>query len=642
MHMSPLRYIYQYEIAAIFLCVIIILILIRRRCLKNHRNILFLFLVLSELFSAGLDVAANIMINTIEMGGSVNVQALALVQGTFLFAHNLMPLMFFYYVLALIGKTRSKGFYIAIFVPCLVVLMLVATNWLTNWVFYFDDAQSYTHGWAIYVLYAIAFSYMIAASIYALIYRKAMPKGYSQLTVLFIAVAAIATIIQFFFESLMIEIFVCTVVLLLMAVNFETEESRRDPTTRLYNRAAFLTEAERAFYSGEKREILIIKLGDIHRLNMINGAKNIDAILRQVGDFFLHLSAESNCYDCGEGNMAIPFKSVEKLEIAFSLIKDRLSRVFGNEITEVLFEPLYIRINMPKEAKTLQELVLLLDSPYTQAGEEGVEALNRLLREVEVEAAIERAIEEDSVLVYYQPIYSRNKKRINSAEALCRINDSKLGFLSPAEFIPIAEKSGKIGQLGLQIFRKVALLQSKVDFTSLGLDYIEVNLSALQVLDPNLYANFSEIAKRYNMPSSFINFEITESAFIENMDAVVKTMQRFIQDGFSFSIDDFGTGYSNFSYLYDMQFHIVKIDKSILDKTSESSVALSTLVSMIGMLKNLSLEVLQEGVESLEQEQMLLENGIDYVQGYYHSMPIPEDEFIDFLMKHNATEAALA
>ena len=633
--MSPLKYFYEYEFAAIFVCLVTILILIHRHCLRNRRNILFLLLVLCELISAGLDAAANIMINTLDVGGEVNMVALNWVNGIFLFTHNVMPVLFFIYANALIRKFKSVWFYVIACLPAVFALSMLCTNGATHWVYYFDEANEYCHGWAIWALYGSAFLYMIVTTIEAIVFRPALPKGYSGLIILFIGTAAAATIIQLIFTPWMVEIFVCSVVLFVMAVNFETEESRRDPTTRLYNLSSFLSDADALVGNRFPREILIVKLADMHRLNISYGAQSVNAALKDVGSFCLHQNNKYRFYDCGEGNIVIPLMGYNQMADLMDLLREGFAKPFGHEHNQIRFDPTYIRLEIPSQAKTVQEIILILDAPYVSGGVKGVEVLERLKREAEVEAAIERAIENESVLVYYQPIYSCKLKRINSAEALCRIRDEKLGYLSPAEFIPVAEKNGQIAKLGLQIFRKVAQLQSRVNFKALGLDYIEVNLSSLQIIDPTLYATFQEIIKRFNVPPSFINFEITESAFIENQQVVTGMMNRFISDGFVFSIDDFGTGYSNFTYLYDMPFHIVKIDKSILDSAMTSEVAQKTLSSMIKMLKDLSFQVLQEGVEDQQQTDMLSEFGIDYIQGYYYSKPIPAAEFVEYLKKEN-------
>jgi EAL domain-containing protein (putative c-di-GMP-specific phosphodiesterase class I) len=204
-------------------------------------------------------------------------------------------------------------------------------------------------------------------------------------------------------------------------------------------------------------------------------------------------------------------------------------------------------------------------------------------------------------------------------------------MISPLEFIPIAEGSGKIIPLGEQVFDKVLSLFDQHHIQDYGIDYIEVNLSPLQVRDPTIVERFHSIMEKHDVSPSHINFEITESSFIDNPTLVLSIMNQFIQEGFAFSLDDFGTGYSNFHYLYDMKFKIIKLDKSILDKASDSAIASKTLFYMIEMLKDISFQVLQEGVERQEQEEKLFEYGIDYIQGFYHSKPLPEEEFLSYM-----------
>ncbi len=632
--MSDLRFIYQYEIAAIILCVTTIIILLHRKSLQNRKNIIFIFLVVVTLLSAIFDAISNIMINDIARNKEVNMPALEAMISIFLLVHNLTPFLFFIYVSEMIGKIRNrKKLYLIYSIPYIVIALLIITNHWTTWVFYFSASNEYLHHFAIYIVYAVAFGYLVLALIQGARYRKALPKGYAFLVAMFIVLAVIAIAIQFFVERFVIEIFISSLVLLVMAFNFETEEQSRNAVTRLYNSSAFLIETERCLYNKRNYDLLIIKIADLRRLNTINGVKVVDGILAKVGQFFL--SAKHNRYfDCGGGNICAIFDNKEDLNEAINVIKERFKKPFTNDNINMLFTPLYFCLSMPDEVSTIKEISLLLEDDYQNRNEDGIVALNRLKREVAIEEAIQRAIDNDTLLAYYQAIYSNSTKSINSAEALARIDDPILGFLSPVEFIPVAEKSGKISQLGLLILERVCQFYNKHDVKKLGLDYIEVNLSALQIIDPSIYDSIMSLIKKYNVPASFINFEITESALIENSEVVIEIMDKLIKEGFSFSLDDFGTGYSNFTYLYDMKFNIVKIDKSILDKTINNQTASKTLISMIGMLKDISFRVLQEGVETASQEDLLIKNGIDYIQGYYYSHPIPEDDFIKYLESH--------
>ncbi len=634
--MSELRYIYQYEVVAVILSIISALVLLSRKNLKRRKNKLFFVILILTALSGIFDVIADILINTLEKEISsgapitINMQLLYFVQGGFLFVHNITPFVWFAYINTMVYKYKNRKLFFAITsIPCLAVLLMILTNPFTNLVYYFDN-YVYTHGKGMFLLYAIAAIYIIVSLIQTIKYWSILPKGHAGFVLAFSLVTILGIVLQSIISNLLIELFFESISLFFMTFTIETEIQTRNPITKLYNQPSFMYETKRSIFHHTEREAVLLKLADIGHLNSTMGVDVVTRAMSEVGAFFMKLE-NGRFFDCDNGNIGMLFDNKKIRDATMEVIKDRFEKPFGDNKNHILFSPSIIYLSMPKDISSVEEMSMIVNAPYVRKGQYDKEVLSVLKRRLEVEEAIQRAIDNESLWVYYQPIFSKSENKINSAEALARIIDDKLGFISPAEFIPIAEKSGKIIQLGELVFKKV--LQFCVDNKDAvkDLEYIEVNLSAIQLFDPDLYDSFSNIMKEYDVPSSFINFEITESAFIENQDSVLSAMDKFQKDGFTFSLDDFGTGYSNFSYLYDMKFKIVKLDKSILDKADNNIDADKTLGVMISMLQGIHFKVLQEGVESKEQEDKLFDYGIDYIQGYYHSKPLPEKDFLAFI-----------
>ena len=642
--MSNLHYIYQYEVVAVIISLFAAVILIFKTKLRSKKNIIFFLVLITTALSGAFDVIADILFNTIEIQraagivSDVNIPLLSFMQGAFLLVHNMTPYLFFIYVNTMIGKTRNYNrFYVFTSFLMVVCLTLIATNPFTNFIYYYTPYEqngftyhSYEHGFGIYLLYAQAFIYLIVALIEGIYYRRILPKGYAFKITAYIVSATIGIVIQMFVTNLLIEMFITALACFWMTLDFETESQQKNPITQLYNRSSFIVEVERSVIHRDKREFVIIKLANFSHLSATSEIKDVNAALKELG-LYLNRINQGRLFDCDNGNIVLTFQNKKDREEMLSLLKERMKEGFGSLHKKISFYPMYIYLSLPEEVTSIDDFMLLVDAPYKGAGEKGKEALDSIKREAEVEEAIDRAIANNSVLVYFQPIYSTKEKRINSAEALARIYDEKLGMISPIEFIPIAERSGKIIPLGEQVFDKVLSLFDSHHIQDYGIDYIEVNLSPLQVSDPTMVERFHSIMEKHDVSPSYINFEITESSFIDNPTLVLSIMNQFIQEGFAFSLDDFGTGYSNFHYLYDMKFKIIKLDKSILDKANDSAIASKTLFYMIEMLKDISFQVLQEGVERQEQEEKLFEYGIDYIQGFYHSKPLPEEEFLSYM-----------
>ena len=220
---------------------------------------------------------------------------------------------------------------------------------------------------------------------------------------------------------------------------------------------------------------------------------------------------------------------------------------------------------------------------------------------------------------------------MESAEALIRLTDEKLGFVSPEEFIPIAERSGRILKIGEIVFESVCRFLSEGVITQYGIKYIEVNLSVVECMQSSLSEKLFHTMNQYHLDPSQINLEITETATAERIGMLVKNMTELHKNGITFSLDDYGTGYSNISYMMSLPFHIIKIDKSLLWSSMKNEKAMIALESIISMIRGMNMKILVEGVENEEMVELLKKLECHYLQGFYYSKPVPENEFIAFM-----------
>ena len=296
----------------------------------------------------------------------------------------------------------------------------------------------------------------------------------------------------------------------------------------------------------------------------------------------------------------------------------------------------------PRDVKRLVEIVDLIDYAQNFVIDEEMEGrhltaekiLENRRRENQITHVLQRAIANEEFMVYYQPIYSVEEGCFSSAEALIRLHDEKLGFISPEVFIPLAEQNGMIFKIGEFVFRSVCKMISENNLEQYGMRYIEVNLSAAQCVQENLHKKLLSIMDEYGVPYSFINLEITETAVTVSKETLRKNMDDMVRQGVTFSMDDYGTGYSNINSLITFPFHLVKMDKSIVWYAMKNERAMSALKHSVNMIKELGMCIVAEGVETMEQSEELQRMGCDYLQGYYYSRPIPPEEFIAFLERH--------
>lgn len=256
------------------------------------------------------------------------------------------------------------------------------------------------------------------------------------------------------------------------------------------------------------------------------------------------------------------------------------------------------------------------------------EIYKKIYRESEIYNVIDRSIKENTLKIYIQPFYNTQTGTITEGEILSRIQDEKYGLVMPYEFIPLAEKSGMITELGYMIFKKTCDWISKNNLKELGINCINVNCSPVEFQDLNLSDKLKKIADDYKIDFSMFKFEVTES-YIANSDIMRIHIDKFKNYGASIAMDDFGDGSSNLSRLLQYEFDTAKIDMSLVwSYFYDNNLMLEDVVEMF---KKANLKIVAEGVESEEIANSLAQMGCDYLQGYYFSKPIPVEELQAYL-----------
>ena len=249
----------------------------------------------------------------------------------------------------------------------------------------------------------------------------------------------------------------------------------------------------------------------------------------------------------------------------------------------------------------------------------------------EIIEVLKNALANDEFFVVYQPIFSVEKQKFTTAEALLRLKSKKLGIIGPDEFIPLAEQNGLILPIGEFVIKTVCEFISKERIWEKGIEYIHVNLSAIQCMQENLHQQLIEIMDSYNLEYKYLNFEVTETVAIASSDILKNNMSKLIEKSIKFSLDDYGTGFSNIYSLIRYPFNTIKIDKSIIWASMKDERAMVILENIIELAKSLNKEVVAEGVEDIDQVNILKKFGCDYNQGYYYSKPIMLEEFINII-----------
>jgi EAL domain-containing protein (putative c-di-GMP-specific phosphodiesterase class I)/GGDEF domain-containing protein len=248
-------------------------------------------------------------------------------------------------------------------------------------------------------------------------------------------------------------------------------------------------------------------------------------------------------------------------------------------------------------------------------------------RQFEIETSLRGAIDRDELELVYQPRCALDGLRLTGAEALLRWTTPKLGQVGPAEFVPIAEESGLIVQLGEWALRDACRQIAAWQADGYDCPEISVNVSSVQLRQQTFCDRVEKLLAQFGVAGSKLNFELTEGTLIENINEAIRLMNRLRKLGISFSIDDFGKGFSSLSYLARMPVQVLKIDREFIRHIPEHHTSLTLVRSIIGMAHGLELAVVAEGVESPEQLDALREYGCDEIQGFLISPPLDTTAF---------------
>ncbi len=293
----------------------------------------------------------------------------------------------------------------------------------------------------------------------------------------------------------------------------------------------------------------------------------------------------------------------------------------------------------PQHARTISELMRNVDTAANNAKRDGrnnckiyTPRMSEVVhRRVEIGHQLRRALENDELTLHYQAKVDLSTQRIIGAEALLRWSNDKLGFVSPEEFIPIAEETGLIVPIGEWVLRtacREAALWHSFDAKPVQ---VAVNLSALQFSHGDLVARTISSLKDSGLDPRNLDLELTESLLVERPDETIITLNRLKDLGISISMDDFGTGYSSLSYLTRFPLDSLKVDRAFVTDLPDDRDAVVVVRAIVGMAKQLDLHIVAEGIETSRQMEFLHGLGCHTGQGYLFSKPIPNAQFMDLL-----------
>lgn len=251
----------------------------------------------------------------------------------------------------------------------------------------------------------------------------------------------------------------------------------------------------------------------------------------------------------------------------------------------------------------------------------------------EISNALYAAVSQDELQLVYQGKFNFHSQKIESAEVLLRWTHPELGAVSPAIFIPIAERDGQIHELGLWVINHALNQLLRWQTAGLQMPQIAVNISPVQLQQHDFIDNLLALVRAHHVQPSQLQFELTETALMEHLELGIRQLQLLRNAGFSIAIDDFGTGYSSLAYLTKLPVDVVKLDRSLIHDMEHSLATQSMVRNIIRMSHELGISIVAEGIETIEQHHLLNQMDCNYAQGYLYSKPVDAARFLQLSLQ---------
>ncbi len=637
-----------FDVCAIIVLIILLASLYFRNMISGRTNKILALLLVDILVSTILDCWAEAYTIWLPAKES-NIWFRELLFSAYFLFRNLTTPLYQLFICAITDTwhilVKNKCLKLMLITPYLVVCGLLFTNPFHHMVFYINENLIYTRGPLIYVLYAIAFFYFLYGTVYLFTYKKLLTVDKFIASIIMYPLNIVAVLIQLFFPGCMVEMFMTSLTMLLITLVVQRPEETINPVLGVRSYIAYTLDMKKVFYLHKPVQIIFVKLVNYRALfSLLEFDVGNQLLKRTVAGMMScygteHLPIDLYYLENGLFALVTEKDQTDKLKAVAERIAVMLTKSIKMEQQdiELQLEPCICILRCPQDIKSYDSLLSFGNSFYTYlpAGNivnDMMEANGQRLFQLrnDIDSILTNAIAERRFQMYYQPIYSIKKQKFLSAEALIRLYDDTYGFISPELFITAAERNGTILQIGDFVLEDVCRFLEKCRNDGLPIEYIEINLSMKQCMQKNLLDKVQYYLEKYHLKPGQINLEITETAANTAQDIVEENIQKLTEMGISFSLDDYGTGYSNISRIMSLPFRIVKLDKSLADKVDDSRMKI-LLKNTIRMLKETGMEIVVEGVETKESMQKFADLECDFIQGYFFSRPLPEQEFVQFI-----------
>ncbi len=531
-----------------------------------------------------------------------------------------------------LGRLYRYGFILGLFVTLYLPVE-----------YHYDGIYLYSYGPAAFATYILVAIYIVSVVASTIVLKKHIKQQKINALLIWMAIWVCSAVIQFFKPQLLIVSFAACIGALIMYLEMENPQSAISRKTGHFSSAVIHDYLDFLYQSKKNFSVMMISfrtMGDAS-----TEYKILRKTINTLSEFLFSIEV-AKVFDTAEGYFLLVFDNNDFMESTKFKIATYFQSVEDNPdiaYAYTLLHPVYTVVPDSSIAYNADELMMLLSNfvpnNYDTLVKDEIIIDKNTMAELRnkklVEKMVIEAMEDNRIEVHYQPIYNVSTCTYTGAEALVRIRLQDGTLVYPNDFIPIVEETGRIVPLSDNIYRNVLTFMKSYRVEKLGIEKVELNLSVKQGESPVFVSRMLELLEKNELNPLLLNFEITETSSLQSKENLLVNMEKLKAHGISFSLDDFGAGSSNLNYIIDMPVEIVKLDKHLTEEYFTNPKARAIVKTVVEMSHSMGLRIISEGIETEEQMKEMKSLGVDYLQGYYFSYPLPEHEFLKFLQMNN-------
>ena len=553
----------------------------------------------------------------------------------------LLSYSLFAYVFYAAGKSlRYSPIYLLTIIPSALGVLLFFTNGLHHWNFSFVMGEGglydFIPGPAFISLYIINWALNYFATIlYTLRFRKSLPRELIRVLIIVMVVVLSAAAIQTINPQVLLSGTAFALCAMFAVVSVCDPDVKVDRISKAFNDYAFVDYVNTQRFEKQRKHYIIFDIESFGMFSEKFGVVSANELIRQIRKFIESVNKKTFIFKVQSSRFVLLSRNQEEQNQMLTAIKDRFNKSFTikGHVVDITLHILYFQNNAVfTNSDMYNDFMTRTLSVINFKDSTCVELDDNFLKQISRDRRIKEILEEclktkSNLYMVYQPIYDVKQKRFNHFESLIRLANEELGYIGPAEFIPIAENFGLANDIDFFVLNETcAFLKRNPQIESL-----EINISCAEFFN-NPSERFMKIINKYEIDPSRIILEITETIAVKYPSKTKEFMSDLGQYGVKFAMDDFGSGYSNIARFIALPFSVAKLDKSLLGQDENITIFFD---AAINLFKNLNIPIVIEGVEREEQLKIAINRQIEYIQGFYFSKPLKEKDLIEFLNKNS-------